>query len=133
MPAMRWITAALLISLAVSGLISCSESNTPATAKPADEAAAIAALKNINQAQSDFIRRTRRYAQTTAELITDHLLSAEPAAEGYDILMLPSPDAVRYTATATPRTPEARHFFTNQTGVIRAESGKPATAESPGI
>jgi hypothetical protein len=130
---MRPILTTLIASLGLSVLVSCSEANTPATTKPADEAAAISALKNINQAQADFIHRTRRYAQTTTELIAVHLLSAEPAAEGYDILMLPSADAVRYTAKATPRTPDARHFFTDHSGVIRAESGKPATAESPGI
>lgn len=90
-------------------------------------------MKDINNAQSDFIRRTRRYAQTTNELIADRLLSGEPKAEGYAIQLLPSADAVSYTITATPSSPAARHFFTDKTGVIRAATGKPATAESPGV
>lgn len=114
-------------------LVSCSSEKpaAPETAKAPDEAAAIAALKEINVAQADFIRRTRRYAQLTDELIADRLLRAQPAAEGYTILMLPSADAVSYTITATPRAPEGRHFFTDKSGVIRAEAGKPATAQSP--
>lgn len=130
---MRWLPTALFVLLTLPALTSCSESDNAPVTKPPDDAAAILALKNVNQAQADFIRRTRRYAQTTDELIVNRLLSAEPTAEGYDILMLPSADAVRYTAKATPRTPDARYFFTDQTSVIRAESGKPATAESPGI
>jgi hypothetical protein len=117
-------------------LVSCS-GEKPATpdvaSKPPDEAAALAALKAINDGQAGFIRRTRRYAQTTNELVADRLLSGEPSAEGYTIQMLPSADAVSYTATATPRTPDGKHFFTDKTGVIRAETGKPATAESPAL
>ena len=130
MPLLRTALALTLITL----LLSCtSEAPKPPDTKPPDEAAAIAALKDINRAQADFIRRTRRYAQRTEELIADRLLTAEPSAEGYTLSMLPSADAVSYTAKATPAQPAARHFFTDQTGVIRAENGKPATAESPEI
>jgi hypothetical protein len=130
---MRIIPGILSLCLAVSLLVSCSDEKPAAdvAVKAPDETAALAALKEINSAQADFIRRTRRYAQTANELIADHLLSGEPKAEGYAILMLPSPDAVSYTVTATPSTPDARHFFTDKTGVIHAEMGKPATAESP--
>jgi len=128
---MRVLAAALLVAV----LVSCSsESPAPVPAPRApDEAAAVEALKQINQAQGDFIRRTRRYAQRYDELVTEHLLDAEPtrAATGYDFLMLPSPDAVSYTLTATPTDPAARHFFTDQTGAVRVETGHPATSSSP--
>jgi hypothetical protein len=126
----------LTLLLAVSVLLSCSTETPSSTpTKAPDDAAALVAIKEINRAQADFIRRTRRYAQNLDELIAQHLLSAAPAATetGYDFLMQPSPDAVSYTVTATPSAPEARHFFTDQTGVIRAESGKPATSTSPEI
>jgi hypothetical protein len=128
MPILRTLPLLLIL------LTSCSSSAPPPPdTKPPDEAAALAALKDINRAQADFIRRTRRYAQRTEELIAERLLTTEPAAEGYTLLMLPSADAVRYTVKATPAKVDARHFFTDQTGVIRAETGKPATAESPEI
>ena len=117
-------------------LTSCSsppDAPAPAPPKPPDEAAAIAALKELNQAQANFIRRTRRYAQTMNELIADHLLTGAPHADGYSIEMVPSADAVSYTVKATPSTPEARHFFTDQTGNLHAASGKPATLDSPKI
>ena len=131
---MRFSGVLLCVCLASLLLVSCSGSDqTPADvpAKPGDEQAALKALNEINRAQADFIRRTRRYAQTTQELIADRLLTAEPAAQGYRILMVPSPDAVSYTAEATPTESAGRHFFTDKTGAIRAETGKPATATSP--
>ena len=130
---MKTLVAALLAMVA---MVSCSESPAPAidpTVKTPDEQAAVAGLKAVNQAQADFIRRTRRYAQTYNELIADHLLDREPtkASTGYNFLMLPSPDAVSYTLTAAPSVPGARYFFTDLTGVIRGETDKAATAQSP--
>ena len=132
---MRIILGILSLCLAASLLAACSDEKPAASVevKAPDETAALAALKEINTAQADFIRRTRRYAQTTSELIADHLLTGEPKAEGYAIQMLPSADAGSYTVVATPNTPDARHFFTDKTGVIRAASRKPATGESPGL
>jgi hypothetical protein len=65
--------------------------------------------------------------------MAQHLLVAAPAEDtiGYKVSLSPSPDAVSYTLKATPSAPGARHFFTDQTGVIRSETDKPATAESP--
>jgi hypothetical protein len=115
-------------------LFSCSSPEPPAP-KPSNEAAAIATLKEINVAQTNYIRRHRRYAQTPAELVGDYLLVAEPKEDeiGYEFLILLSPDGIAYRVKVTPATPAARHFFTDQTGVIRAEAGKPATIDSPEI
>jgi len=125
----------ICLGLGVFFLLASCSGSAPAPAdvatKAPDEQAALAALKEINRAQADFIRRTRRYAQFTSELVADRLLTAEPAAEGYRITLLPSPDAGSYTLQATPADAAARHFFTDQSGVVRVETGKPATAESP--
>jgi hypothetical protein len=110
-------------------------SGPPADAPPEtpDEAAATAALLQINTAQASFIRRTRRYAQTLDELVAEKLLAEIPKPTGYQLRLRPSPDVSSYTLTATPSTSSGRHFFTDQTGALRAESGKPATAESPAL
>ena len=121
----------------LAALLSCSTETKPAPlpAKAPDESAAIEALRKVIEAQTNFIHRTRRYAQSFDELIKDHLLSAEPkkADTGYDFLLLPSPDAVSYTITVTPSAAGARYFFADQTGVLRAEKDKPATAASPAL
>jgi hypothetical protein len=115
--------------------LGCSPAPGPAPppAKAPDESAAIEAIRQVTEAQTNFIRRTRRYAQTFDELIMERLLNAEPkkADTGYDFLLLPSPDAVSYTVTATPSAAGARYFFADQTGVLRAENDKPATSASP--
>jgi hypothetical protein len=120
---------------ALGALLSCSSDTKPAAppVKPPDESAAVEALRQVVEAQTNFIHRTRRYAQTFDELIKDHLLNAVPkkADIGYDFLLLPSPDAESYTVTATPSTAGARYFFADQTGVLRAEKDKPATSASP--
>ncbi len=106
-----------------------------APAKAPDENAALAALKDIHQAQADYFRRNRRYALTLEELTDERFLKKEPTINdtGYDIRLRPAADAASYTVLATPASgaPEVRRFFTNQTGEIRAEQGKDANAQSP--
>ena len=57
------------------------------------------------------------------------VLSREAAAAGCTV-----PGATGYSATADPMDPAIsgqNHFFTDETGVVRVEIGKPATASSP--
>jgi hypothetical protein len=131
---MKKLFAILALSVALSLLVSCSETKAPEPAqKPPDEMATIAALREINEGQAIFIKLTRRYAQFLSELVKDHQIKKEPKKGeiGYDIFLIMAPDAVSYTMTATPMAPGGRYFFTDQTGVIRAEKDKPATAASP--
>jgi hypothetical protein len=133
---MKMVWALLSLVLAVAA---CSGTGEAPSAQPAaqisDEAAAAAALQAINQAQQDFIRRTRRYALTFSELIEARLLGERPAKEilGYDITLRPAADAVSYTVHATPLMPGplSRHLFTDNTGIIRVQENQAATAESP--
>ena len=127
-------TRTIFILLVIGVLLcACSGQQAPKSkpSRPADEAGAIAAVKEINEAQTNYIRRTRRYAQRNEELIAEKLLAKEPLVEGYTISMLPSPDAGSYTVTATPDSAEGKHLFSDLTEVIRFEVGKPATKESP--
>jgi hypothetical protein len=109
---------------------------TDSTTRP-DEQQAIAALAKINEAQASYFMRNRRYALAYDELITAFFLKAEPTASesGYEITLRPSADASHYTVIAKPVSgvPTTRHFFTDETGVIRAEAGKDATSGSPAV
>ena len=124
-----------VMALFLGFLAGCGSGSTPPAgqapaAKPPDETAAVAALRELNSAQDAYFKRNRRYALTYEELIEARILNDEPAAAvtGYEIRLRPSADAATYTAIARPATPapNANHFFTDQSGIIRAEPGKDA-------
>jgi hypothetical protein len=108
-----------------------------ANVKAADEAAALDAISKINDAQSNYFKRNRRYALTLDELGDARLIKVIPTSSqtGYDFTLRPAADAQTYTMSANPvNVPSsARHFFTDQSGAVRAKNGKDATADSPKI
>jgi hypothetical protein len=108
------------------------------TAKAPNENAALDALRKINEAQATYFKINRRYALTFDELVEARLLNAEPsaAATGYDFKLRPAADAQTFKLSVTPASTNstgATYFFMDQTGVIRAETGKEATTESPAV
>ena len=110
----------------------------PAAAQKApDESAALAAISAVNEAQKTYIARYRRYALTYDELIEALFLKEEPTVQktGYDIKLRPAADAASYAVLGIPSASStaARHLFSDQTGVIRAEEGKDANVRSPAI
>jgi hypothetical protein len=119
------------------------QKSTPASAPPVapaktpDEGAALDAIAKINDAESNYFKRNRRYALTFEELVEAHLLKSEPstAQTGYEFKLRPAADAQTYRLSVTPASPSttARHFFTDQSGALHAETGKEATAESPNL
>jgi hypothetical protein len=130
------------IALLTLGLLaSCGSSGEPATqstpTKAPDENAALASISKISEAQSTFFKLNRRYALTFDELVQGRLLDAEPAASqtGYEFKLRPAADAQTYNLSISPiaASSPARHFFTDQSGVIHAEAGKDATIDSPAL
>jgi len=125
-------------------LAACGRNTTPATntqeaanVKAADETAVLDAISKINEAQSNYFKRNRRYALTLDELVDARLLKDIPTTSqtGYDFTLRPAADAQTYRMSANPvnASSAARHFFTDQSGTVRAESEKDATADSPKI
>lgn len=111
---------------------------TPSSsAKPPDETAALDTIAKINDAESNYFKRNRRYAITFDELVEAHLLNSLPAASdtGYDFNLRPSADAQTYKLAVNPASsaPAVRHFFTDESGAVHAEAGRDATADSPKI
>jgi len=102
--------------------------------KAADEKAALDAIAKINDAQTSYFKRNRRYALTVDELVDAHLLNSDPTAgTGYDFTLRPSADAQTYKLAVNPTaaSPSARHFFTDESAAIHVEAGRDATADSP--
>lgn len=109
----------------------------PSNSKAPDESAALDTIAKINDAETNYFRRNRRYAITLDELVDAHLLTSVPGPSdtGYDFTLRPSADAQTYKLAINPAapTPTARHFFTDESGTIRAEAGRDATSDSPKI
>ena len=126
------------IALLILGMVfaACSGDTTPTPRAP-DETAALDVLRKASESQATYFKINRRYALTFDELVEAHLLSADPSTvqTGYDFKLRPAADAQTYRLLVVPgnSTTGARHFFTDQTGVIRAESGKEASADSPEV
>ncbi len=95
------------------------------------------AIAQINEAQSVYFKRNRRYALALDELVESRDLKSEPtdAETGYNFRLRPSADAQTYTLLVSPANASAaaRHFFTDQSGAIRAKQNKEATAQSPAL
>ena len=103
--------------------------------RSASKAKALEAVRNVIEAQVNFISLNRRYALTLGELVQELTLDEDPslADSGYQIRMRGSPNADNYSLTAEPsiETVAKRSFFADSTGIIRWELGQPATADSP--
>jgi type II secretory pathway pseudopilin PulG len=110
---------------------------TTSSAKAPDEKAALDAVAKINEAQATYFKLNRRYALTFDELTDAHLLNSEPTSTqtGYDFSLRPAADAQTYKLSVIPAAPSAtaRHFFTDQSGAVHAETGKDATSDSPKV
>lgn len=117
-------------------------------------ASAVGSLRTINVAEVTYYAEypTRGYSATLAQL-GNPTPNTQPGPEAaglidpalasgqkhdYRFTYAASPANERglrttYTVRADPKTPDSgtRHFFTDETGVIRSERGKPAGPNSP--
>ncbi len=100
------------------------------------QAAALAAVRQIDEAQANFIATRRRYAITIEELVEQIMLPEDPSRPdlGYDIDMRGSPNADRYSITAEPTSGVSakRAYFSDGSGV-RWALGEAATVDSPAL
>jgi hypothetical protein len=95
-------------------------------------------IRKINDAQAAYHKMNRRYALAYDELMDAHLLESPPssAQTGYRFDLRPAADAESYRLSVVPadsNAASAKHFFTDQTGAIHAETGKDATMDSPAV
>ena len=101
------------------------------------QAAALAALRQIHEAQANFMATRRRYAISMEELVEQFMLPEDPSRPdlGYDIIMRGSPSGDRYSITADPTSGvgEKRAYFSDGSEVIRWAIGEAATADSPAL
>jgi type IV pilus assembly protein PilA len=121
----------------------------------AQEASAVNTLRTYNAAMGNYATQCQNFGfpQSVENLgpgngdcqgagLVDSVLAAPAVSKsGYRFFYTPGPadnlgHVVSYTITADPITENAtgiRHFFTDESAVIRTSRGAPATADSPSI
>ncbi len=103
--------------------------------RESSEASALEAVRDIIEAQDNYMATQRRYGLNVEDLVGQILLPADPsrAGLGYRFALRGSPSADRYTLSAEPTSGvgDKRSFFADSSGVIRWGLGQAATVESP--
>lgn len=102
--------------------------------KAANEAAAIAYIRNWSSAQEIYLTLHQSYADANDQLVADGLVTAaDPSRLGYTF-QLNAATARQWSGAAAPAEPGVtgdRYFFLDESGVIRWVRGAPADASSP--
>lgn len=130
----------LLIVIAIVGIIAAlAIPNLINARQAAKSASVVSALRLIHSSELSYRQSNDAYGDLTAlgnaGFINDQRLQSGQKAK-YTFLVTPDSAApsARYTATATPSDPSAaaiwRHYFIDQTGIIRYQGGAPASATS---
>lgn len=130
----------LLIVVAIIGVIATiAIPNLLTSQRNARESSAIGTLRTIITAQANFMTAyggNGRYGDMN-ELISYKLVDAELVSfnrNGYTFTLTQT-GPVNYYVTATPvaNATEMRHFYADDSGVIREQFGAPAGASSPAL
>ena len=99
------------------------------------EASALGYMRTVIDAQKVFKKRHTKYATSLPALINTGSFTRRMAKtdRGDYTVAFKSGPAQRYSIQLTPKVFDAEHraFYVEENGVIKAESDKPATAESP--
>lgn len=126
----------LMIVVAILGIVAAiAVPNLVESRAAANEASAIAGLRTVGTAQFAFWTTGQdRYANDLAELTATGFLEAPLSTgtrSGYNFVCVGS--VASFTATASPAsaTTGKRHFFIDESMVIRWSNSGPANASSP--
>jgi len=132
----------LLIVVAVIGVISSiAIPNYISSRRGAREAAAIGIVRTLTSAEGAYFSGAGGYssyalmdALSTRGLIETPFYDGSlngGVKDGY-FFQISQSDSTKYVITATPQTEvtEMRHFYADETGLIREEVGTPATSTS---
>lgn len=101
---------------------------------PANEAAAISALRKLCQVQTNYRKLTGKYAPSLKLLRERGFIDSDfKELQDYRLELNVSEDLDSYEARAVPLKPGQKHFFVDPTGVLRHSDGADAGPHSPAI
>ena len=130
----------LMITMVLVSLVAAQQPYQPKfSGDPAHsdaEAAALGYMRTAVYAQKQYQKKHQKFAPSLASLagsgsFTRRMIN--PERGDYTVGFRSRKNAMSYELSMTPRVFDAAHraFWVNENGIIRAESEKPATAESP--
>ena len=133
---MRTRISLVLLAIAAVSMVVMAQTGGPvaAPAHSRDETVTLAYMRTVVYAQRDYKKRHGQYATSLAALV--HSVSftkrmANPDRGAYAVQFRGKPET--FSLALTPKQFDADHraFFVDETGKVRVEEDKPATAESP--
>ena len=128
----RWVT--LLITLAMLAALAAAQQPVgPAGANSAPEARALGYLHTVYIAELNYKKKHNEFARSLASLVGQGSFTrrmASPDRGDYSARF--SGNGTGFSLGMVPKTFDAEHraFFVNETGTVRVETDKPATAQS---
>lgn len=134
---MRTRIPAVLLVIAVAALaVMAQTGSSPATppARSQDETVSLGYLRTLVYAQKIYKKKYGQYASSLAALVhsgsfTKRMVATDRGA--YTVQFHGKPSAYSLALIPKQFAPERRAFYVDETGKIRVEEDKPATAESP--
>ena len=133
-------TAILLLTLAFTvGALPQTEAPAYTPKFPGDpaqsnaEAAALGYMRTVAYSQNVYKKKHGAYATSLAALVGSHSFTRRMVStDRGDYTVKFQSTGRNYSLSLVPKTFDAAHraFYMDETGVIRAEAGKPATAQS---
>ncbi|MFZ3211479.1 MAG: hypothetical protein WA188_08195 [Terriglobales bacterium] len=129
------IPTVLLAIAAVSMAVMAQSGGQAATlARSQDETVSLGYIRTVLYSQRIFKKKYGHYATSLAALVhsgsfTKRMATTDRGA--YNVQFYGKPEAFWVALVPKQFDPEHRSFYTDETGKIRVEEDKPATAESP--
>lgn len=107
---------------------------TSGPARSPDETVTLGYMRTVVNAQKNYKKKHGEYATSLAALVhsgsfTKRMATTDRGA--YTVHLRGKPEAYSLTLTPKQFAPERRAFYVDETGKIRVEENKPASAESP--
>jgi hypothetical protein len=133
---MRTRISAVLIAIAVMSLAVMAQTGGPAVppARSQDETVSLGYMRTVLYSQRIFKKKYGHYASSLAALVhsgsfTKRMATTDRGA--YSVEFHGKPTAFSLALIPKQYAPDRRAFYADETGKIRVEEDKPATAESP--
>jgi hypothetical protein len=133
---MRTRIAVVLPAIALVSMAMVAQTGGEASgpARSQDETVSVGYMRTVVNAQKNYKKKYGEYATSLAALVHSGSFTKRMAATdrgAYTVRFHGKPDAYSLNLTPKQFAPDRRAFYVDETGKLRVEENKPATAESP--